>query len=377
MLFRSYRSMLLDFSEFSRKNQTTSTLGELGEPKFEMDGRAVNEWWARPQNDGPALRAIALIRLAWGLLEEGREAEVWKLYDGKLPTSSVIKADLEYVSHHWKELCFDLWEELKGDHFYTLMVQRRALKEGALLANELGDEGAAAWYEKEADEISERIEDFWNAKKGVMVPTLDRKEGVEYKTADLDSAIILGALHGDTEDGFFSPSDDRLLSTLFHLEASFKDLYAINKQHPSLGVAIGRYPEDQYFGGNPWVLTTLGYAEFYYRLAAEYYTAGEIHLTDLNLDFFKELLKDTHIVLESGRVVTLSEALFYVITVKLRRRGDTFLDRVQAHALSDGSLFEQIDKENGEMLSAADLSWNYAAFLTTVWARDVALKNEE
>ena len=60
-----------------------------------------------------------------------------KLYDGKEPSSSVIKADLDFVSNHWQDPCFDLWEEVNGTHFYTRMQQRTALREGAALAKAL------------------------------------------------------------------------------------------------------------------------------------------------------------------------------------------------------------------------------------------------
>ena len=54
------------------------------------------------------------------------------LYDSKYPTQSIIKKDLEYVSTNFYLEGFDLWEEIRGFHFYTLMVQRKALREGSL-----------------------------------------------------------------------------------------------------------------------------------------------------------------------------------------------------------------------------------------------------
>src|SRR4051812_28309101 len=52
------RKLLLDFTDFSRQNQLAPALTGLGEPKFNVDGSAFTGPWARPQNDGPALRAI-------------------------------------------------------------------------------------------------------------------------------------------------------------------------------------------------------------------------------------------------------------------------------------------------------------------------------
>ena len=138
-----YLNLLLDFARFSRRNQQTPTLSPgLGEPKFYVDGRAFDGPWGRPQNDGPGIRATTLARLAQTLLDQGREDLVRReLYAPELPAQTVIKADLEFVAHHWREPSFDLWEECLGQHFYTRMVQRRALVEGARLARRMGDPG--------------------------------------------------------------------------------------------------------------------------------------------------------------------------------------------------------------------------------------------
>src|SRR5688500_10336164 len=67
-----YQTMLVDFIDFSRRNQLTENpSGGLGEPKFEAHGGAFTGAWGRPQNDGPALRAIALTKLAMQWLVEG------------------------------------------------------------------------------------------------------------------------------------------------------------------------------------------------------------------------------------------------------------------------------------------------------------------
>ncbi len=314
-------NLMMDYVEFSRQNQKINTLTGLGEPKFNIDGSAFNDPWGRPQNDGPALRAITLIHFANSLLEMGKENIVReKLYDGKLPTSSVIKLDLEYVSHHWQDTSFDLWEEVKGHHFYTRMVQRRALIEGASLAQKLDDPFAAEFYRSQAKKLESEIERHWNPERGIIVATLDRDGGLDYKTSGLDVAVILGVLHGTTDDGFMSVSDSRVLATAKRLEDAFQSLYSIN-QNGMVGIAIGRYPEDQYFGGNPWVLATFALAEFYYKL-------GEI------------------------------------------KKGDEFMARVQLHANPDGSLSEQIDRKSGYMISARDLTWNYASFLTAIGSRN-------
>jgi len=155
------RHKLFSYYQFTKKIQSAHPPGDLGEPKFHVDGSIFTDKWGRPQNDGPALRAISLIHFANLLLKEGQESFVKNaLYQSSLPATSPIKMDLEYVSHHWRDPSYDLWEEVKGTHFYTLMVQRRALIEGAILAVRLGDSLAANWYRAQGNELNWNLTSF-------------------------------------------------------------------------------------------------------------------------------------------------------------------------------------------------------------------------
>jgi len=372
-----YFKHLMDFAAFSRRNQLTPThSGGLGEPKFYVDGSAFNQPWGRPQNDGPALRAITLIRFANLLIDEGKIALVReKLYDGKFPTRTVIKEDLEFVAEHWTWPCFDLWEEVKGIHFYTRIVQRRALVDGAMLAVRLEDFGAAEWYLKQAKRLEEHIPKHWNPTEGTLVPTIDHSGGIDYKRSGLDASVVIAALHGWTSDGFFGLTDDKLLSTVARLKEVFTKLYPINQKARRIpGIAIGRYPEDRYDGyttgkvGNPWVLLTCAFAELYYRIEKELNSRGQISVSPRNLPFLRSLLSSgTELV--PGQVIKKRETIFYEILAGLKRQGDDFLRRVQHHTNGDGSLSEQMNRTSGFMQGARDLSWSYAAFLTAIWVR--------
>jgi glucoamylase len=331
---------LLGYVRFSRNLQKTSTRDGLGFPLFFVDGRPYDRDWCSPQNDGPALRALTLIHFAHSLIGQNRGDFVRReLYDGKIPTESVIKADLEYVSHHWNEKNCDLWEETWGHHFYTRMVQRRALLEGAQLATQLGDSGAAFWYVSQARSLESSIAQHWDGSRQIILAHLEGEGNTQSKKQGLDSAVILGVLHGATHDGFFPAVDQKVFSTYEKLVQAFQYEYKINQVPQFPGVAIGRYPGDIYGGthfnhGNPWVLTTLAFANYNYQLA----------------DFF----------LQSN---DFQRARALVST------GDLFLKRVRLHAHPDGSLSEQIDRNTGYMTSARDLTWNYSEFLQALWAR--------
>jgi glucoamylase len=69
--------------------------GGLGEPKFNADGTAFTGSWGRPQRDGPALRATALITYAKWLISNGYSSTATSL------VWPVIQNDLSYVTQYW------------------------------------------------------------------------------------------------------------------------------------------------------------------------------------------------------------------------------------------------------------------------------------
>ncbi len=375
---QGYYKLLLSYAQFSRRQQTEPSAGGDGEPKYNMDGTPFTGPWARPQNDGPALRALTLIHFARALMSQGQTGLVRSLlYDGKLPTNSVVKTDLEYVAHHWGDACYDLWEETYGRHFFTEMMQRRALVEGAKLAQDLGDPGAADYYQSQVEPLSREIEKHWDAGRNIIVETLDQ-QGMDYKKSGLDSAVVLAVLYGETQDGFFPPTDDRVLATVLAQEKAFDSLYALNRsEKPGTDstVAVGRYPEDRYYGGNPWILSTEGFGEFYYRLAKELRGKASISVNDINGPFYRGLAGSSGATLGAGTVLLSSDPRYGAILAALVRKGDAQESLVRAHAGPGGELSEQMDRNSGAMSSANDLSWNYAAFMAEDSARQESGKS--
>ena len=78
--------------------------GGLGEPKFNVDESAFTGSWGRPQRDGPALRATALIAYARWLISNGYTSTVTSIL------WPIISNDLTYVGQYWNQTTFDLWE---------------------------------------------------------------------------------------------------------------------------------------------------------------------------------------------------------------------------------------------------------------------------
>lgn len=364
---------------FSRKLQVTPNLSQgLGEPKFYPDGQAFDGPWGRPQNDGPALRALSLTRYAKHLLDlDHRDYVEQFLYDSVEPSETLIKADLDFLVSRWKQKSFDLWEEVLGDHFYTRIVQRRALLDGAELAGKLNDHASAQLYRETAVAIQAEIERHWNPEKGVIVPSLNVAAGV-LKPMGVDTSVILGCIHGLGGDGFFGPTDDRMLATAGKIISVFRNLYPINFDFNGLAPAIGRYPEDTYDGvnnnsqGHPWFLTTLAMAEFTYYAKREFLKVGSIKISELNLTFFRWVLPDEDF--QPGMEISRGEPLWDDLMEGLLKLGDRFLGRVAFHVnRQTGEMSEQFDRESGFMRGANHLSWSYAGFLTASWVRRVAL----
>lgn len=67
----------------------------LGEPKFNVDETAFTQSWGRPQRDGPALRATALITYSKWLIDNCYSSTVVSI------VWPIIKNDLNYVAQYW------------------------------------------------------------------------------------------------------------------------------------------------------------------------------------------------------------------------------------------------------------------------------------
>lgn len=336
-----------NYAAFSRSNQTAQTLTGLGEPKFLVNGTPFSGPWGRPQNDGPALRAITFMHWAQLLLVTGNESYVRSvLFDSQAPSQSLIKTDLDYVAANWQNPSYDLWEEVEGDHFFTRMVQRKALALGAQLAQQLGDSTDASVYQTQANAIASDLGNFWMGSVGYIGETRNYRGGLNSKGSNLDIAVVLGSIHGALGDGLFDMSDARVRSSINALINAFNSKYAINHVQGFPAVATGRYPEDIYDGanfqgGNPWVLSTLAIAQCFYETAT----------------------------------IAKANPSLGINPAQLIAQGDLYVQRVALHANPDGSLSEQIDRNSGYMTSANNLTWNYASVLRTYWAREQAIGN--
>ena len=217
----------------------------LGEAKYHADLTAFTGGWGRPQRDGPALRAIALIGYSKWLVANGYESTasqvVWP----------VIRNDLAYVAQYWNQTGFDLWEEVQGSSFFTVAAQHRSLVEGGLLAKSLGI--SSADYDAIAPHVLCFLQTFYSVQDGYIKSNIN----VNYNRLGKDANAILGSIHGfdpalGCDAATFQPCSDRALATHRVVVDAFRSLYGINSGiGRGQAVAVGRYPEDVYYNGNP------------------------------------------------------------------------------------------------------------------------------
>ena len=186
----------------------------LGEPKFYTNLTRFNEDWGRPQRDGPALRATTLMELGFALRKRNASV-VQEIY------WPIILNDLKYVGQYWNQTGYDLWEEVHGSSFFTYNAPHRALVEGSLMAEALN-----TTCEPNAD------------------PHI--------------ASIHVFDINATCNAGDYQPCNSQMLATHKVFVDSFREIYSINGNRTAgNAVLVGRYPEDTYYGGNPWPVSIL------------------------------------------------------------------------------------------------------------------------
>jgi glucoamylase len=319
-----------DFQKFLRTDADLGCVhGEsvAAETRVNPDGTLDISSWPRPQNDGPAMRALTLMRWSQGARFDA---------DLHAAVATLLRADLAYVLKHWNQQCFDIWEEDKGLHYYTLSVCAAALQGGAHWLRRHDSDAQAQTAAVQADAIHRLLDGYWLEDQGYYRSRV--LESGQRSTKELDIAVIFAALHGGSDGGAHSVDDARMHATLARLEALFDAAYPINRQRPpSHAPAMGRYAGDVYYSGGAYYFSTLAAAEFCFRAAAS-----------------------------AGADGAASRELF--------KRGDAFLQTVRRFTPPDGDLSEQFDQHTGVQTSARHLAWSYAAFISCVAARRAVLQ---
>jgi len=204
---------------------------------------------------------------------------------------------------------YDLWEEKFLSSTYTTAVVYRALVDAAEYARLRGEVADWSLWSKTAQSIREHSHAYYNEETESLIKGFHYDFDKTYidKTLDVSSAYAAWTFNFGTKQ--------QIAHTVGRIE---RELLNIS---PSNGVA--RYEYDNYFKsdpaykGNPWFVTTLWMGQFY----------AMIGKTD-----------------ETKKII------------------DWALD----HGVSSGVLSEQINPENGLIISVTPLVWSHAELINTI-----------
>ncbi|CAG8981192.1 hypothetical protein HYALB_00012812 [Hymenoscyphus albidus] len=263
------------------------------------------------------------------------------------------------------ETGFDLWEEVQGSSFFTIAAQHRSLIEGSALAAQLGK--SCPNCDSQAPQVLCFLQTLWNPSQNYMVSNINY--GGNYRNGR-DANTILASIHmfdpaAKCDSLTFQPCSDRALANHKAVTDSFRTVYAINAGIPQgTAVAVGRYSEDVYFGGNPWYLTTLAAAEQLYAALYTWQQEGSITVTSVSLPFFRDLSSSIAV----GTYAS-STSEYTTLINAVKTYADGYIAVIERYAEPDGSMAEQFSRNTGLPLSAYDLTWSYAAFLTAAARR--------
>lgn len=213
---------------------------------------------------------------------------------------------------------YDLWERKRGTSTFTSSVVYGALLAAAELSEILGKDTHATGYRAAAAEVRDGIMRYlWDEKLGMFANMMERDgERISY-----DRTVDVSSVYGAFSFGVLPQGDERLARAF---EGTVRSL--------SYGIETGglaRFENDDYYRvpgqspGNPWILTTLWYAEYLIANAR----------SSKDLDRVREIF-----------------------------------EWVVRHAQPSGVLSEQLDPHTGAQVCAAPLTWAHAQYVSTVLA---------
>lgn len=291
---------IIEYIDIEIHHQSLNTLTGLGEPKFNVNknNSCFNESWGRPQNDGPALRSLTMIYI-YNIFQNHQSI--------RKNVKCIIENDVNYLINNINQESFDLWEEIKGFHLFTTCVQYKFLKEYNGLFKHNNDNLHDAMIK-----LRERL-DIHNITKNSfsMYENLNR----EYDTSLF---LCLNAIDYDLD--IINVFSDKFKNYALEIVNYFKNAYQLNKGNKF--VFLGRYKNDKYYDGNPWIITTTAFIQLLI-----YYSNHDVELLE-----------------NQGKMII--DYMNYILKI------------------DNLDISEQIHQEYGYNVSAKKLTWNYSELFT-------------
>ena len=241
---KKYLEIILKYVNAEYELTKLIPMGGLGEPKFNLNKTCFNEQWGRPQNDGPALRGIIMIKIAKLL---GKDYK----YIVKNIILEIIENDYKYIIKNLETPCFDLWEEINGFHFYTRLVMAKFIKEYIIFKQNIFKQDIL--NNKHFNRIKELIEHHFTSEK--IISSFNIYGNIERYS---DSSIFMGLNHIDYDNDILSHSNYyKIIKNTEELVSYFNNKYKMRKD------MVGRYIDDSYYDGNIWIICTVSMICFY------------------------------------------------------------------------------------------------------------------
>lgn len=241
----------------------------------------------------------------------------------------------------------------------------------------MGDSATSSTLTSAATALTATLSQFWGPNRQILL--YEYGPVLAGKSSYLDIAVILGVIHGYNNDGVYGYTSDQVLSSALRIATSFISVYPIaarekdNSGH-TLAPPIGRYPEDIYNGtgteqngGNPWYLATAAMAQYLYSTSFALTAAKTLSVTSTSKPFFDYFAPNAKV--QAGQTYKSNTSQFKEIISALAGWGDAFMRTVQFYTPEGGHLSEEIDRDSGVPVGAADLTWSYASVLTAAFAR--------
>lgn len=239
---------------------------------------------------------------------------------------------LSYIdSNYLAKPSYDLWEERVGQHTYSTAAIAAALKATYNISEVLSINYKRNYLIMVYNKIKNSIyNNLWNSEKGYYLRSVNveisKEKYIQYKNEGrkvyevkvckgynryitaLDDTVDSSLLGLSYPFNLFSPNDDHMKLTADAIE---------KKLWTSKVGGIKRYENDEYIGGNPWIITTLWLAIFR---------------------------------LKQGQTDKAKELLNWVL----------------AHKTTLDLLPEQIDKNTGEPAWVVPLIWSHGMYLLCI-----------
>lgn len=293
--------------------------------KYNPDGTIGSSWhpWASKEGDSQMPiqedeTALVLYALGEHFARTGDVDFLRGVYRPLIEPAGDFLANFRDPITRLPDMCWDLWEERRGIHTFTVATVWAGLQAAAQFAGIFGDRDRESRYLAAADEIRRSADThLFDVERNRFLRSVSVDKRVVSADTTLDASLC-----GLFLCRFLGPDDPRLISTMEQMEQRLWVKTDVG--------GMARYEKDTYYcctgdfdrvPGNPWFLCTLWLAQWHIRKAR----------------FLRELDKPI-------------ELIRWCI----------------AHALPSGVLAEQINPFSGAPLSVSPLTWSHATYVETV-----------